>query len=397
MIRKMGNVMGKNRVCLFFDRSYVDAHFCFREMVKEFVKKGWEVDLYTEFCHSQTTPCFASKNVRVFFIQKSKIHVFLLLLRLVFRRRYRLIVATPPWALYWAVWAGKFRKAPVICLSDEIYSWDQILYLSEGRASPSLVKWNKKEKWAHGRCALTVSLSESRFQFIKEKNAISDRHPYVVIPNAPAGEGKKLRSSFYRDTLDIPEHHVILLHAGSLDWSFTKPLVQAAFGWDYPLSLVFQVRMRGVDLGMDIPPNVRFSQAILPGEMVRYAASSADIGLMLYSRTNFIESVNGATAGKLGLYLSCGLPIICSNLDSLRWVEEEGCGVWVPDVGMVETAVEKIRASYKMYSENAIRVFNKKYEYSRRFEVFFEKLNEIRNGDRDERRQLQGLWKSEAF
>ena len=366
----------KKRVCLFFDRTYVDAHFCFREMVMQFLNKGWLVDLYLEFCTTQPVPCFPTDRIRIFFVRRSKTSLLGFLLRFLLGTRYDLVVATPQWALYWAVWTARLRKIPVVCLSDEIYSWDQIVHLSKNEVKPWLRKWTAREKWAHQKCAMTISLSEDRFQAVKKKNELPDRQAWTVIPNAPAGPSGKLQSSFYRERLSIGAQKALLLHSGSLDWNFTKTLIEASKSWGDNMALVFQMRTLGALNGFEKSLNVYFSDTTLPADLMRYATSSADIGLMLYNQSNFIEAVNGATAGKLGLYLGCGLPIIACNLEVLKWVEAEGCGVWVSQVSEIPEAAKKIMANYACYSENASRVFNERYEYSKHFNIFMEKLTE---------------------
>ncbi len=365
------------RICLFFDRTYVDAHPCFREMVLGFLRYGWGVDLFMDYSPTQTSICLPDQRLKVFFIHRTQVGVIKFFLRILFGKRFHAIVATPPWALYWAVCAGFFRRIPVVCLSDEIYSWHQILTLTGNKINPALLSWDRKERWAHQQSVMTISLSEERFNLVKKKNSLSNDHPHTVIPNAPAGPADRVKTSFYRETLNVPPDATLLLHSGSFDWSFAKALLEMTPQWGDRIHLVFQLRLKAQQNGFIPPKNVKFSQAVLPGELMRYATSSADIGLLLYNRDNFIESINGATAGKLALYLSCGLPIICSNLDSLKWIEKEKCGIWLPDLSSVDKAALQIMSHYEEFSRNAVRIFNEKYDYSKYFDIFMNKLTSM--------------------
>lgn len=366
----------KKKVCLFFDRSYVDAHYCFREMAEQFAKNGWTADIYMSFGPSHGVPHFNSPDIRVFFIDHSKLGLLKLLARIAVGK-YSVIVATPQWALYWAARLSQFSKVPVVCLSDEVYTWDPKTWSAAQKSISNALKWKKREAWAHQRCVMTVALGENRFRLAQKENALPENHPYVIVPNAPAGPGQKLPSVYYRQMLDIPSSSAILLHSGGMGWVFIPSLLQEAGRWGEEFLVVIQARLKGSTDRFTETKNVRFSQSLLPADQMREATSSADIGLMLYSQQDPAEARNGNTAGKLGLYLSCGLPVICCDLDELKWVEEKACGVWASKIEGIPGAARKIMADYAGYSRNALKVFNESFEYSKHFKVFFKKLNEI--------------------
>ncbi len=361
------------RICLFFDRSYVDAHYCFREMAVQFLENEWEVDLYVSFDTTHMVPTFNSGHVRIFFIDHSKRGLSKLLLKIGLGR-YQAIVATPQWALYWAAKIGRFCGIPVVCLSDEVYAWNKKNWSIAQKISRGQAKWKKREAWAHRQCVMTVALGEERFQLVKNENQLSDDHSYVIVPNAPAGRANKLASSYYREILGISKEKVVLLHSGGLGWTLLRPLIQVSDQWGGELTLALQGRFKDTrDLGLP-KENVKLSSIVLPSELMKYATSSADIGLLLYNRDHAEEARNGNTAGKLGLYLSCGLPVICCNLDVFRWVDKEKCGVWISHVSEIQEAVRKIMNSYETYQKNAIRIFNDQYEYTKHFDIFLKKL-----------------------
>lgn len=362
----------RKRICLFFDRTYVDAHPCFREMAVQFLENGWEVDLYATVNPDQPSPVFGSRGIRFYVIRHSKAGLLKLLAKMVWGR-YRAIVATPSWALYWAVRIGKLRRVPVVCLSDEVFPQEPDRNDLRRMSRSDYVRWKKKENWAHARCVLTVALGEERFLLAKKENRLPEGHAHVIVPNAPAGNGKRTPSAYYRDALNIPKDHAVLLHSGSLWGVLLKPLAETVRRSPEPVTVVIQSRSEGPKPDW-LNERVKLSGAVLPYARMREITSSADIGLMLYDRTHPEESRNGNTAGKLGLYLSCGLPVICCNLEIFKWVEKEGCGVWVPDVASVPEAAKKIMSDYERYSRNAVRVFDRDFEYSRHFKVFLGEL-----------------------
>lgn len=370
----------KNRVCLFFDRPYVDAHYCFREMVTHFLEKEWEVDLFIPFSLLHPVPffgTFANENLKVFFVDSPHKGTLQFLGRALNRRDYRVIIATPQWALCCAALTGKILNVPVFCLSDEIFGSAQTEWsAAQRRLSRGQLKWKQREIWAHRQCALTIALHRSRFEQVQKINTLPEHHACAVIPNAPSGEARRLQSSFYHDTLNIPADQVILLHSGGFRWSLLNRLAEVSSLWTKDLTVVVQGRMKE-RAGYATNARLKITDHVLPSDMMRYATSSADIGLVLYDRNHPEEARNGATAGKLGLYLSCGLPVICCNLEVLKWVEEEGCGLWVDDVSQIPEAAKKIMTSYENYSKNARRIFDERYEYSKHFNQFFEELLKV--------------------
>ncbi len=352
----------KNKVCLFFNREYVDAHYCFRELAVQFAERGFEVDLFMDWQETHPVPYFESDRVRIYLMQHSLKDVFKFFVKAVLQKKYDVIVATPQWALYWAVLIGRMAGTPVVCLSDEVAPNDGS-------------KWKRREAWAHRQCLMTIALGEERHRLAIERHELPKGHPYAIIPNAPAGRAQRLKSHFYRDMLGIPDYETLLLHSGGLGWTLLPPLIESAKSWPKEFTLLVQNRLQNKDKASS--DRVRYSIRVLPSQLMPHATSSADIGLMLYNQQHAGEAQNGNTAGKLGLYLSCGLPLICCNLEILKWVEKEGCGIWVSDVSQVLDAARRIMSNYDAYSRASMRVFNERYEYSKNFKVFFEQLQKL--------------------
>ena len=360
----------KPRVALVFDRPYVDAHPCFREMAVQFALHGWKVDLLMETAATHPLPQFDSAMVRILPFQKSRAGLVKVLSHLVLRNQYTLVVATPQWPLYWAIKAHRWRQFPVVCLSDEVY-------LHEEARTPTQKKWKLREMRAHQSATMTVTLSERRMDMVARENRLLGDHPYVVIPNAPSGMARREVNCYYRERFSVPDGHGILLHSGTLAWRLAGQLANVAADWSAPWAVVFQGRFAGAH-GQHVPGRcVHYEENVFPAQRMREVTSSADIGLALYDRSNALEQRNGETPGKLGLYLSCALPVICGNVDSLRWVSEEKCGEWVENVSEIPAAAERIKANYELYSKNAAGVFNERFEYSSRFEAFLCKLQDV--------------------
>ena len=363
----------KPSVALVFDRPYVDAHPCFREMAGQFALHGWEVDLLMETAATHPLPQFDLAIVRILPFQKTRAGLVKVLSHLVLLNRYTLVVATPQWALYWAIRARRWSHFPVVCLSDEVYPHEEA-------RTPTQRKWKLREMRAHQSADLTVSLSEQRMEIVKRENHLRCDHPYVVIPNAPSGAARREVNCYYRKRFSVPDGYGILLHSGTLGWRLAAQLAKLAANWSAPWAVVFQGRFAGAH-GQHVPGRcVHYEENVFPAERMRQVTSSADIGLALYDRAHALEQRNGETPGKLGLYLSCALPVICGNVESLRWVSEEECGEWVEDIREIPAAAARIKKNYEYYSNNAARVFNDKFEYSSHFNTFLSKIQKVTTG-----------------
>jgi hypothetical protein len=358
------------RVALVFDRPYVDAHPCFREMAGHFAACGWQVDLFMTQSATHPLPRFESPDVRILPLVKSRAGLFSLLRHLAVPGRYRAVVATPQWPLYWAVRARPLGRYSVTCLSDEIYPCGEAL-------TPVQKKWKAREAMAHRRADLTVSLSEARMQMAVSENRLRADHPFVVIPNAPSGRAGRVRSAYYRERFSIPADRGILVHSGTLNWKLAAQLALFAATWSEPWDVVFQGRFVGAHNEPVPGSRIHYEDRVFQAQQMREVTSSADIGLALYDRGDPLEQRNGETPGKLGLYLGCGLPVICGNVDSLRWVADQRCGVWVERVDQVPAAAARITANYESYSRRAAGVFDERFDYSPHFDRFMIRLAQV--------------------
>ncbi len=292
-------------------------------------------------------------------------------------KRYDAILATPQVALFWASVPAFIRHIPLVFFSDELYSWEGSQLLKEGKVGGGYVvprKLKKKEMAVHRQCCMTVSLSHSRYEFLRSENQMPADHPYAVLPNAPSALKTGIQSSYYREVLNIPAEKPVLIHCGGPWWDLIKPYIQAASTWGNAFCTVFHGRIAG--FFTDYPPNenLRYHLEVLPANLMPYAVSSANIGLLLYNQENTAEAFNPDTSGKLGLFLSCGLPVICCNSRQLDWIDKEGCGIRVNAINEIPAAVNRILSDRENYSRNATRVFLERYRFTPYFDSFMQKF-----------------------
>jgi hypothetical protein len=343
---------------------YVDALACFREPIKRLADEGWHIDLFTMLSPQHMPPAFNRDKVRLIPVELTGAGALSLIARILLHRpRYKWLFAVPQWSLYYAGYAARMARIPVICISDELTAESEALTDENKR-------WKVRERRAHQACAMTIALTEERAAFIREEHRLGAAHPILVVPNAAPGAAERQASHYYQDTLGIARDKNVLLHAGSWWWRHSYPnLEEVAREWDGTTVLVFQGRLPNHFPSSQAHPNLRFSPTVLPSQLLDYAVSSAHIGLALYDTKSVNNRLMGAASGKVSLYMKNGLPVVAVAHPSLAWIEGEGCGVLVRDLTGIAAAVARIRATYDTYVANVKRFYARELDFDKRFEA----------------------------
>jgi hypothetical protein len=355
------NADGRRRVAFVIPHPYVDALACFRAPIEWLADHGWEVHLYTTLSPQHPAPFFGRDSVRLRPMIVSRRGVVDLLRSLATERpKYRAIVSVPQWGLFYCAKAAKLTGVPLGCISDELKS-------DAEAATPEERRWRLRERRAHQQCAWTVALSEERAAFIRRENQLPADHPVFVVPNAAPGPARRLTSTYFRDSLGLPDGMRILLHAGSLWWPAAKEVAVAANGWPDRWTVVFQTRLAMSSNGWHDAAHVRFAREVLPASLLDYAVSSASIGLALYDERSANNRLMGTASGKIALYLKNDLPVIATRAGGLEWIEREGCGACVADVAEIPAAADRIWAQYAETTANVRAFYDRALDFNVRF------------------------------
>jgi hypothetical protein len=341
---------------------YVDSLACFREPIRAMAQAGWRIDLFTVSSSIHPPPIFDTENVRVRPLERTRSGTLGLIASLVTHRpAYRWIFAVPQWSLHYAGMAASLGSIPLVCISDEIA-------VESEAATDQEREWKNRERRAHQKCAFTIALSADRGAVIRKENHLPDDHPIMVVPNSAPGPSVRLRSHYYQDTLDIACDKFVVLHAGSWYWKLKFGAIEeTARHWSQEVVLAFQGRVRDRHLVPAHHSNIRFGTTLLPSTLLDYAVSSAHVGLALYDSATVNHREIGTASGKIALYMKNALPVITTAQPSLAWIEREGCGVAIEDVGEIGDAVRRIRADYDHCVTNVKRCYDEYFNFSRAF------------------------------
>jgi len=179
----------------------------------------------------------------------------------------------------------------------------------------------------------------------------------------------------------------VLLHIGLISHlMYSLELAQEIANWPEDWALVFHERAKRDlnDIYLSNILAVGDGKVFLSLDPVAYddldsVVASAQIGLVFY-RNDLgpnLAQIAGAS-GKMGQYLRCGLPVICSDLPGLRKVVEKyRCGVCVKEFKDMREAVVSIFENYSFYSSNALKCYEEVYEFGVHFKKVMAKIHEF--------------------
>lgn len=348
-----------------FDRAYIDTQPCYMEMPIQLANSGFQVDLYMHIRSNNHQPFFENQAIRILPFPDSVFQKAEYWSKIIYSkdRKYQAIVGTPVDGAWVAFKTAKIQRIPFYYFADELVA--HIIINSKDSVQKKLAKRNYL---ANKSAVASIVLGEERYRDQKKLNRISYPHEYIVVPNSQSGDAKRIKSNYFRDFFNIEDRKPILLFAGTLDWNLAKKIYEETKSYgerDY--HLVFHARTLGL-MGEKNHPFIKISNIPLPGTMMNYAISSADMGLALYDKTLAQEVMNGFTGGKIGTYLKNELPIIAGNVESLKYYEEKRVGVyWDGACSFDEIAQNGIKNIESMRKN--IAAF---YKVNLQYEVFFE-------------------------
>ena len=358
------------RAALFFDRTYIDAHFCFSELARHLADRGFLVDLYHLTNPYNPPPVFYNDKIRILDFPLSRFQKTEFWTKINFYRdyKYSVVFGTPVRGAWLGYKVAKKQGIPLIYLADEIINPE-----TKHFAGIDYVKDKKKDIIANKYATATIALSEKRFFYQKKVNSLPDNHKFFVIPNAPAGKAEKLRSNFFRDFLNIDNYKPIILFIGSINWRLAKKIYEITKNYkDKPYNIVFHGRTK--NQAGDEHPFIKISDTPLPGYLLNYAISSADLGLVLYDKNSTAEAENGETGGKIATYLKNKLPLIAGNLALFKDFEKNNVGIYWDGETDLDAIIFKALAKMNEMTENIPDYYEKHFNYSDYFSIFLKFL-----------------------
>jgi glycosyltransferase involved in cell wall biosynthesis len=369
-------------------------------LIESLADRNYGVDLYA--CEDDAFPplSFAGRDVRVFVLatpyrqgeagwrwQFFRRWMPYLLGRCA-QERYSCLIGVDPWGLVLASISGRFRGIPVIYFSLEIYQWRML-------KSPYLRALKLLERLANRAAAFTIIQDWDRGALLMRENHIS-RGRIEILPNAPRGEASAEKTDDLHRAMRIDRQRQIVLHIGSIyPLQTCLELARCAKLWDSNWAMVFHSRSRllitytkELRRVVDNRQVYLSDQPLSGSEQIRRLVASAHVGVALYPMSiNGPHSggcnvhTMGRSSGKIAHYLQCGLPVVVSDLPSLRaYVDRYRCGVCVSDVENVGIALKTIFDDYDRFSANALTCFREAFDFESHFVPIATRLDRVASG-----------------
>lgn len=371
--------MGRKRIAVFAPMGTLYHQTGILNAVRCFAEAGYEVEIFTIRNRSFPTPSFSSESVAVRYMpwtfdsaREPRVLVtvlFALWMGFSIWRTRPIIFAGGVRGLIAAYVYSLFRRTRVINYQAE-------LYVDEVTSLGSRV-FKRLERAAARRSDLTIEHDERRGKILASDLGVEPER-IIIVPNAPCGPARPLRSTFLHDRLGIDRDEKILLCPGSIGKAFDTatamrlaPMLPA--GWR---CVVHSAQPRSVNDPviqqlrlLDPEGLVVFSLDPVSYERIDELLGSATVGLVLYSSeagTNM--STVGLSSGKLSHFLKLGIPVLVSPLEGLSdFVRLHGVGETIDSIENVAGLLEKISMDAEGYRVRAMRCFDEHLSYAQSF------------------------------
>lgn len=215
-----------------------------------------------------------------------------------------------------------------------------------------------------------------------------ERKKIKCCPNAPLGEPRRRKTSFFYDRLGIPADKKIALFAGSYNDGLGLDIIVSSIA-NWPEDWVFVLHTRydlkkygerafGVRMLSHALPEGRFylSKEVIPESEMQNATDSADVVFACYTyvegdvNSQLNNQFIGHSSGKMAMALRSGIPIIANTYTNIpEIVRRHGCGEVIESSADIPAALSKIEAHYEEYSHGAINAFREEYDFKKAYDA----------------------------
>lgn len=292
-------------------------------------------------------------------------------------QHYDMFVAVEARALASMYW---YTGAKLVYLNMELLGWEEDVWVFPHKQLLKHIECKMLDRVQ--QVLITSSLRGDIFSRINN----FPREKVIDLPVVPMRGNVNFSSQFFHEKFDIPPTKRIVLYAGHIArWAKCDEIIRSVAAWPKDCVLVmhtwskdnipsdYLLELQGIAKGLP----VHFSFESIPYEHISDAWASATIGLAFYDEidSNFIEIL--FSSNKIGEYLKAGLPIVCSNLPSLKaFVETHQIGQSV-NVKELPDAIASILSTYKDYRKKVASCHEELFVFEKYFERIYPSLQGV--------------------
>ncbi|MDP3442601.1 MAG: hypothetical protein Q8T08_07020, partial [Ignavibacteria bacterium] len=249
---------------------------------------------------------------------------------------------------------------------------------------PKLTLGDKLENYIIKHADHVITHDEYHLNFLVTHLNVN-KSKILTLPNGTLGEAKIIDSTFLQKRLELNRNDLVILHSGGVGpWFLCQELAASTVKWQNNWKLVFHAshNIKTDPYAQELisessTKNILFSLSPVATNELDDLVGSAHIGVALYSieKLGYRAEFMGLASGKIGNYLKCGVPVITSKIDSLKYIETYNCGVCVETAEDIYGAIEKISSNYTLFSHNALKCYNDLWKPNKSFQTILEITN----------------------
>ena len=247
-----------------------------------------------------------------------------------------------------------------------------------------------KDKLVLKSASKIITHDQWHSDFLNRNFGTSDSQ-FLYLPNSTFTKEVHTDSKFLHQRLGLNENQHIILHSGGLGkWFLCQEFAQATRKLREDAIVVFHTshNTTGTSYFKDIQSEVinnklpvKFSLQPVSDEELDNLVASATIGTAFYSVDilGYKAENMGVAAGKIGNYLKCGVPVICTNLPSLQYIRDYGCGILIDSFDQLNEAIDKTLSNLDEYKANAYTCYEELWEPTAYLKKIYKSIHDIRN------------------
>ena len=228
----------------------------------------------------------------------------------------------------------------------------------------NLLKYFEKKYHVGADCTIIQDIN--RKEVLYKNNVIIDM-PVPYMPISLMGEKIYNRGSYFHDLFNIDRSKKIILQYGSIyDERLSMEVAQIVNDLSNDFILVMHGRTT-TDYVNRMKSLIKtgklfISRHLVSADSISNLISSAYIGLSFYNTDDPNNALTNLSSHKLAHYTQCGLPIISNSSPTInKMIDKEGFGIYVDTISDIPTAISKIDANYKKYSEASYKAYSDYY------------------------------------
>lgn len=374
------------KIIIFHKEPIIDRIPNLKSFIIHASNKGHKVTIITTKSKVYPKPTFLTKNIKYIAVEerskKFQLPTFIRFYPLCF-----LIMLVNVFQNYSLILGGKYSLAFGSLFKFKKY-YSFIIEYPELNfdKKEELSFFDKMELNGIENSNLLITHDKLHADFISKKIGIENLK-FTTIPNGTIGKAKQMDSKFLHKRLGFNSSQKILLHSGGFgSWFDSIGLATKSSILPSNIDLVFHVSH---DISEDDyyksylklkkdDEKIFFSMKPVDTNKLDELISSAYIGIAWYSTDvlGYRATMLGLSAGKIGNYLKCGIPVIVPNYNSLDYISKFSCGKQISNLEDLNEAIIDIEKNYALYSEKAIICYNELWDTEKYCDILLNKLQE---------------------